>query len=168
LHGIDLIECDRERDAGLESRYGADWVRWRQVYVERIYFLVPNERRDLVDSDEAKEARKLNYQVEVSEIQGDWGDDGYNPSPGDTPDTLYGKGTIVIDGERVKFSQHRHTDYACSIATSTRIYTVNNCTKRQDIDVIRLAIEEALWNEWSKRQAEKVEEWKHNGQQPCG
>src|SRR5580698_1567165 len=50
-------------------------------------------------SDEAKEARRLNYQVEVESTGWDYG---FSDDPRNVD--VIGSGTILIDGKRVKFN----------------------------------------------------------------
>ena len=113
---------------------------------------------DFYFSDEAQCARKHNYQVEVDPetVQmdfGDWTDNEFAI----VPDVVFGKGTILIDGTRVRFTKHRYKRITGprDVATALRI-ALTDWQHRQDAISIRRAITEALWEEWDKQEAPRL------------
>jgi hypothetical protein len=113
---------------------------------------------DFYFSDEAQRARKHNYQVEVDPptVQmdfGDWTDNEFAI----VPDVVFGKGTVLIDGTRVRFTKHSYKGITgrTDVATALRL-AVKDWQHRQDAISIRRAITEALWEEWDKQEAPRL------------
>jgi hypothetical protein len=100
-------------------------------------------------SPEAKEARRLTYQVEVAvdTLRG-YSDPLY-------PDDTYavhidGKGTILIDNERVQFVvSHGQLRASTGYDGQTRV-AVKDWRKRKDAMAIGRAINEAIWAKWNE------------------
>jgi hypothetical protein len=100
-----------------------------------------SDNRSEIDSNAARLARKCNYQVQIDgPITGDF------ESNDNDPQDVYGKGTIIIDGERVTWSRSRgNTRQFNAYSAQTRV-SVTDWTKRQDAEAIRSAIVEALYD----------------------
>ncbi len=109
-----------------------------------------DEELDL-NSAEARLARKLNYTAvadfeTIEDYYLSANDDNY-------PDELDGKGTILIDGERVEWTRSRG-DYRLKAwgryQGQTRVYVKDNWRERQDHELIEIAITEALYDAWEE------------------
>jgi hypothetical protein len=101
-------------------------------------------------SEEARLARKLNYQAEADfETIKDYYSSGNDAN---VPDELDGKGTILIDGERVKWTRSRG-NYRLKYGRyyGQTIVGVNNWRERPDRHVIEQAITDSLYDAWEKQ-----------------
>jgi hypothetical protein len=94
-----------------------------------------------IHSNAARLARKCNHQVEIDgPITG-----GFESNDNDLAD-VYGKGTILIDGERVTWSRSPGNTRQFNAYSAQTKVAVKDWTNRQDAEVIRLAIVEALYD----------------------